>query len=76
VTGHAAFELVAVDPEPPRVLSLDESAFRKRFHFHTVLSDPERGSVLDLAEGRGKGAVFGGLAAMSDQVKSLRSRRW
>ena len=68
--AHAAAELVELDPAPPRVLSLDESAFRKRFRFHTVFSDPERGAVLDLVEGRGKSAVFGGLLAMSDQVRA------
>lgn len=67
--AHAAAELVELDPDPPRVLSLDESAFRKRFRFHTVFSDPERGAVLDLVEGRGKGAVFGGLLGMSDQAR-------
>jgi transposase len=67
---HAATELVEQDVDPPRVLAIDESAFRKRFRFHTVLSDPERGAVLDLVEGRGKGSVFGGLVAMSDQVRA------
>ena len=68
--AHAAAELVEIEPDPPRVLSIDESAFRKRLRFHTVLSDPERGVILDLVEGRGKGAVFGGLLAMSDQVRA------
>lgn len=67
--AHAGAELVDINPDQPRVLSLDESAFRKRFRFHTVFSDPERGAVLDLVEGRGKGAVFGGLLAVSDQVR-------
>lgn len=68
--AHAASELVDLEAAPPRVLSLDESAFRKRFRFHTVFSDPERGAILDLVEGRGKAAVFGGLLAMSDQVRA------
>jgi transposase len=68
--AHAAAELLDVDPDPPRVLSIDESAFKKRFHFHTVFSDPERGALLDLVEGRGKAAVFGGLLAMSDQARA------
>lgn len=67
---HALDELLAQEVVPPRVLSIDESAFRKRFHFHTVLSDPERGRVIDLAEGRGKGAVFEGIARMDDQVRA------
>jgi transposase len=68
--AHAAAELIAVDPNPPRVLSIDESAFKRRFRFHTVFSDPELGTLLDLVDGRGKGAVFGGLLAMSVQVRA------
>lgn len=68
--AHVAAELVDLNPDPPRVLSLDESAFKKRFRFHTVFSDPEQGAVLDMVEGRGKAAVFGGLLAMSDQVRT------
>jgi len=67
---HAASELLERDVEPPRVLAIDESAFRKRFRFHTVFSDPERGVVIDLVEGRGKSSVFGGLVAMSDQLRA------
>nr|MBA3429920.1 transposase [Actinomycetota bacterium] len=67
---HAAAEIIARYIEPPRVLAIDESAFRKRFRFHTVFSDPERGAILDLVEGRGKGSVYGGLVAMSDQVRA------
>jgi hypothetical protein len=39
---HAASELLGRDTEPPRALAIDESAFRKRFRFHTVFSDPRR----------------------------------
>ena len=67
---HAATELLDHNPPPPRVLAIDESAFRRRFQFHTVFSDPERGNVIDLVEGRGKGSVFGGLTAMSDQARA------
>ncbi len=67
---HAATELVARDFEPPRVVAIDESAFKKRFHFHTVFSDPERGIVFDLVEGRHKGAVFEGLLRLDDQVRA------
>lgn len=66
---HAATALIDRDLEPPRVLAIDESAFRKRFRFHTVFSDPERGVIIDLVEGRSKGSVYGGLLAMSDQVR-------
>lgn len=67
---HAASELVDRDIAPPRVLAIDESAFRKRFRFHTVFSDPERGVVIDLVEGRGKASVYGGLLQMTDQVRA------
>lgn len=67
---HAGSELLERDVEPPRVLAIDESAFRKRFRFHTVFSDPEHAVVIDLVEGRGKHSVFGGLVAMSDQVRA------
>jgi transposase len=67
---HAPQELHARTTEAPRVLAIDESAFKRRFVFHTVFSDPERAVVLDLVEGRGRGAVFGGLAAMDDQVRA------
>ncbi|HEX2240342.1 MAG TPA: transposase [Actinomycetota bacterium] len=70
VEHRAATELIERDVEPPRVLAVDESAFRKRFRFDTVLSDPERGTVIDLLEGRGKHSVFGGLLAMSHQVRA------
>lgn len=47
---HAADEVVARAVERPRVLAIDESALNKRFHFHTVFSELERGVVIDLAE--------------------------
>ncbi len=36
---------------PPRVISLDEAAFRKRFRYHTIVSDPEAPGVVDMVEG-------------------------
>ena len=35
-----------------------------------MFSDPERRAVIELAEGRGKGAVFEGLARIDDQVRA------
>lgn len=66
---HAVAALEQRDAPRPRVLAIDESAFKKRFRFHTVFSDPERGVVLDLVEGRHKGAVFGGLVRLPDDVR-------
>ncbi|HET7482954.1 MAG TPA: hypothetical protein VFK89_08850, partial [Actinomycetota bacterium] len=50
----------------PRVVSLDESAFKKRHSYHTVLSDPERGVILDAVPGRHKGAAVGALLRLDD----------
>lgn len=57
----SAFDLLAhtqgeFSGPPPRVLSFDESAFRRRFRFHTVVSDPEGRRVLDLVEDRDQAA--------------------
>lgn len=68
-THHAA-SVERGPVEPPRVLAIDESAFKKRFMFHTVFSDPERGYVFDLVEGRHKGAVFSGLMRLDPQVRA------
>jgi transposase len=65
---HHCFEVEAGPVAPPRVVAIDESAFKKKFIFHTVFSDPERGYVFDLVEGRHKGAVFGGLMKLDPQV--------
>jgi transposase len=66
-----AFEALAerelAEPaDPPRVLSIDESAFRRRFRYHTVISDPERGVVLDVFEGRGKDTTVAWLRGASE----------
>ena len=58
----AAFDLRAAgEPDyggsPPRVLSLDESAFRRQFRYHTVVSDPQGHGVLDMVEGRDQAAA-------------------
>jgi transposase len=43
--AHASEELTGSREWFPRVVNLDESAFRRRFRYHTVFSDPERGAV-------------------------------
>lgn len=40
-----------------RVLALDESSFRRRFRYHTVLFAPEEGRALELATGRDQAAA-------------------
>lgn len=66
--SHASQELARVPLAPPRALSIDESAFRRRFRYHTVISDPERGVVIDLFEGRSKTGVAAWLGQLSPQV--------
>ena len=67
---HHSVEVEAGPVEPPRVIAIDESAFKKKFFFHTVFSDPERRYVFDLVEGRHKGAAFGGLMKLDPQVRA------
>jgi transposase len=65
----ASQELATVPLVPPRALSLDESAFRRRFRYSTVVSDPERGVVIDLFEGRSRTGVAAWLGRLSPQVR-------
>ncbi|MDP8959930.1 MAG: transposase [Actinomycetota bacterium] len=65
--AHAEKEL-ARPAQPPRVVSLDESAFRRRFRYHTVISDPERGVILELSEGRDQAAAREGLEALPSHL--------
>lgn len=48
----------------PRVVSLDESSFRKRFRYHTILSAPEQRRILELVEGRSRQSARQALAGM------------
>lgn len=50
--------------EPPRVISLDESSFRRRFRFHTVLSD------LGIVEGRDKRGAMSALGLLEPSVRA------
>lgn len=52
--AHARFVLGQPAGSPPRVVSLDEASFRRRFRYHTVLSAPEQRRILDLVEGRNR----------------------
>jgi transposase len=56
--------------EPPRVISLDESSFKRRFCFHTVLSDPERGKLLGMVEGRDKRGAISALGLLEPGVRA------
>jgi len=67
---HAAKEAVKPLPHPPRVVAMDESAFRKRHRYHTIFSDPEQGITFDLASGRNRGSALEGFLRMNDQVRA------
>jgi transposase len=67
---HATAELIAHQLDPLRVVSLDESAFKKRFHFHTVFSDPERGAIFDLTDGRSQASAQEGFAALDPKIRA------
>lgn len=66
---YAAEEAIKPLPRAPRVVALDESAFRKRHRYHTIFSDPEQGITFDLAAGRSMGSALEGFLRMDDQVK-------
>jgi transposase len=67
---HAAQEAITPLPQPPRVVALDESAFRKRHRYHTVFSDPEQGITFDLAAGRAMGSALEGFLRMGDEARA------
>ncbi len=45
--------------EPPRLLGVDETSFRRRHEYVTVVNDLERGVVTHVADGRGRAAIDG-----------------
>jgi len=67
---HAAEEAVRPLPRAPRVVAVDESAFRKRHRYHTIFSDPEQGITFDLASGRSFGSAVEGLLRLNDQARA------
>lgn len=54
----------------PRVLSMDESAFRRRFVFQTVLFDPIARRALTIADGRDRRAAEELLFGLPAQVRA------
>jgi len=50
----------------PRVLSIDESAFKKRFQYHTIVSAPEQRRILELVEGRNQRSATQALYALPE----------
>jgi transposase len=67
---HACDELAESPQCFPRVVNLDESAFRRMFRYHTVFSDPERGVVFELVEDRSQAAAELGFSLMSPDMRA------
>ena len=68
--AHASEELARPPDWFPRVVNLDESAFRRMFRYHTVFSDPERGAVFELVEDRSQAAAELGFSLMSAGMRA------
>lgn len=54
----------------PRVLALDESAFRRRLHFNTVLFDPLARRAISVADGRDQRSAELLLFSLPSQVRA------
>jgi transposase len=65
-----AEEELAGDLPPPRVVSLDESAFQRGHRFQTILFDPEAGTARDMAEDRTFRSAVTVLAALKHEVRA------
>jgi transposase len=68
--AHASEEFAGTPDWFPRVVNLDESAFRRMFRYHTEFSDPERGVVFDLVEDRSQAAAELGFSLMSAGMRA------
>ena len=68
--AHACDELAESPQWFPRVVNLDESAFRRMFRYHTVFSDPEHGVVFELVEDRSQAAAELGFSLMSHSMRA------
>lgn len=68
--AYACDELAGPPGWFPRVVNLDESAFRRMFRDHTVFSDPERGAVFELVEDRSQAAAELGFSLMSPAMRA------
>jgi transposase len=68
--AHASEEVARAPDWFPRVINLDESAFRRMFRYHTVFSDPERGVVFELVEERSQTAAELGFSLMRPGMRA------
>jgi transposase len=60
----ASQALTAPTGSGPRVVSLDESSFKSKFVYHTILSAPEQHRILELVEGRSRRSARQALSEM------------
>lgn len=67
--SHAALE-VAGPQEPPRVISLDESSFKRGFRFVTILCNPEKSVVLDMVPGRDEKAAANAIGKLDPEIRA------
>jgi transposase len=70
VEAFDAYSVSPIDVGSPRVLAMDESSFRKRWVFQTVLFDPVGGRALSIADGRDQRAAAELLFGLSAQVRA------
>lgn len=58
----------------PRVISLDEASFKKRFNYHTIVSDPEGRKILDMVEGRSQTSAEKAIGRFPEAWRTVSSR--
>ena len=61
--------------EAVRRLSVDETSFRRRHRYVTVVSNPETGHVLHVAPGRGRDVLMAFYADMVEEYRAARRER-
>ncbi|MCY4673256.1 MAG: transposase [Bacteroidetes bacterium] len=64
----------------PAHICVDETSFRKRHNYVTIVSDPKTGKVLNVSEGRTKSSLrawYAGLTpAQLEQIESVSMDMW
>lgn len=66
---QALEQFSATDGPPPRVLSIDEAAFRRRFKYHTIISAPGQRRVVGVTPGRDQATCETALRSLPDAWK-------
>jgi transposase len=70
LTWVVARGLARCEAEKPKHLGIDETSFRKRHDYVTVVSDQEQGHVIHVASGRNKKAVVDYYISLSEEQKA------